>query len=90
MKIHAPVPRRMMLPWLAVAALLLLVICLAPMLLRHDTMVQIRVSHAGGPLPDGFHLYQQLTAKSIRIKSIKPAGDALIINFENEVQSPAA
>lgn len=89
MKLHAAVPRRM-LPWLAVAALLLLAIGLAPTLLRHDTVVQIRVSHAGGPLPDGFYLYQQLTAKGIRIKSITPAGDALIIHFENEEQSLAA
>lgn len=89
MKMYGPIPRRM-LPWLTVAALLLLVLCLTPTLLRHESVVQIRVSHAGGPLPDGFYLYQQLTAQGIRIKSITPSGDALIIHFENEEQSLAA
>ena len=87
MKMYGPIPRRM-LPWLTVAALLLLALCLTP--LRHESVVQIRVSHAGGPLPDGFYLYQQLTAQGIRIKSITPSGDALIIHFENEEQSLAA
>lgn len=82
-------PRRM-LPWLAVTLLVVIALCVTPSLLRHDTVVQIRVSHSGAPLPDGFYLYQQLTAQGIRIKSITPAGDSLVIHFDNEEQSIAA
>ncbi len=75
---------------MVIATLLLLVICITPTLLRHESVVQIRVSHACGPLPDGFYIYQQLTAQGIRIKSMTPSGDALIIHFESEEQSLAA
>ncbi|MFH8135319.1 EnvZ/OmpR regulon moderator MzrA [Pantoea osteomyelitidis] len=82
-------PKRL-LPWLAGGVLLLLVITLTPTMLRHETAVKIRVAHAGTPLPDGFYLYQQLTAQGIRIKSITPAGNALIIHFDSEEQGLAA
>lgn len=78
------------LPWLVGGAFALIALSLVPTLMRHETVVQIRVSHAGAPLPDGFYLYQQLTAQGIRIKSITPSGDALVIHFDSEEQSLAA
>jgi hypothetical protein len=83
------IPRRL-LPWLLGGALALLALTLAPALLNHDTVVKIRVAHNGTALPDGFYLYQQLSAQGVRIKSITPSGDALVIHFENEEQSLAA
>ncbi|MCZ4060136.1 EnvZ/OmpR regulon moderator MzrA [Pantoea sp. LMR881] len=89
MKWLQAIPKRW-LPWLIGGAFALLALTLTPTLMRHDTVVQIRVSHAGAPMPDGFYLYQQLTAQGIRIKSITPSGDALVIHFESEEQSLAA
>ncbi|MBS0881031.1 EnvZ/OmpR regulon moderator MzrA [Pantoea sp. JGM49] len=82
-------PRRFV-PWALGAALALLAVIFVPSMLQHDTVVQIRVAHNGTNLPDGFYLYQQLSAQGVRIKSITPAGDALLIHFENEEQSLAA
>ncbi|MBD9643706.1 MULTISPECIES: EnvZ/OmpR regulon moderator MzrA [Pantoea] len=82
-------PRRF-LPWALGGALALLAICFVPTLMQHETVVQIRVANSGTNLPDGFYLYQQLSAQGVRIKSITPSGDALVIHFENEEQSLAA
>ncbi|MDF2786478.1 MAG: modulator protein [Pantoea eucrina] len=81
---------RPLLPWLCGCILLLLAAGAAPLLWQHETVVQIRVAHSGTNLPDGFYLYQQLSAQGVRIKSITPAGDALVIHFEDEEQSLAA
>jgi len=89
MKLLQAIPKRW-LPWLAAGLFALITLCVAPTLIQHETVVQIRVSHAGATLPDGFYLYQQLSAQGIRIKSITPAGDALIIHFDSEEQSLAA
>lgn len=89
MKRLRSVPKRW-LPWLIGGAFVLMAISMLPRLMHHENVVQIRVSHAGAPMPDGFYLYQQLSAQGIRIKSITPAGDALIIHFDNEEQSLAA
>ena len=82
-------PRRF-LPWAVAGALALLAVIIVPSLMQHDTVVKIRVAHSGTNLPDGFYLYQQLSAQGVRIKSITPSGDALVIHFENEEQSLAA
>ncbi|MDZ7277192.1 EnvZ/OmpR regulon moderator MzrA [Pantoea eucrina] len=85
--------RRMPKRWLAWAvagALALLAVVIVPNLLQHETVIKIRVAHSGSNLPDGFYLYQQLSAQGVRIKSITPSGDALVIHFENEEQSLAA
>lgn len=82
-------PRRL-LPWLCAGVLALLAIGIVPKLMQHETVVRIRVAHSGTNLPDGFYLYQQLSAQGVRIKSITSAGDALVIHFENEEQSLAA
>ena len=82
-------PRRFV-PWALGAVLALLAIGIVPKLMQHETVVKIRVAHSGTNLPDGFYLYQQLSAQGVRIKSITPAGDALVIHFENEEQSLAA
>lgn len=82
-------PRRY-LPWALGGALALLAVCFIPAMMQHETVVQIRVSNNSTNLPDGFYLYQQLSAQGVRIKSITPSGDALVIHFENEEQSIAA
>ncbi|WP_312239460.1 EnvZ/OmpR regulon moderator MzrA [Pantoea sp.] len=89
MKLPHWLPKRFA-PWLIGGMLVLLTVILTPTMLRHETAVKIRVAHAGTPLPDGFYLYQQLTAQGIRIKSITPAGNALVIHFDSEEQSLAA
>ena len=89
MKILTRIPRRL-LPWLLGGVLALVAVSFAPTLLNHETVVKIRVANSGTPLPDGFYLYQQLSAQGVRIKSITPAGDALVIHFEHEEQSLAA
>ncbi|WP_130831967.1 EnvZ/OmpR regulon moderator MzrA [[Erwinia] mediterraneensis] len=89
MKLPQWLPKRL-LTWLLGGVLLLLTLVLTPSWLRHDTAVQIRVAHGSTPLPDGFYLYQQLTAQGIRIKSITPAGNTLVIHFDSEEQSLAA
>ncbi len=81
---------RRLLPWLCGGALLLLAAGVAPLLWQHESVVQIRVVHSGTNLPDGFYLYQQLSAQGVRIKSITSADDALVIHFDNEEQSLAA
>lgn len=88
MPFHGSMPRRM-LPWFLLVIALLAVAALTPLLLHRETPVNIRVTHTD-TLPDGFYLYQQLTAQGIRIKSITPADNALIINLEDEEQSAAA
>lgn len=89
MKLLQAIPGRWI-PWLIAGALALGAISMIPPLMKHETVVQIRVSHAGATLPDGFYLYQQLSAQGIRIKSITPSGDALVIHFDSEEQSLAA
>lgn len=82
-------PRRF-LPWTLAGALALLALIFAPSLLQHETEVQIRIAHSGTNLPDGFYLYQQLAAQGVRIKSITPADDAMVIHFDDEEQCLAA
>ncbi|NIF21379.1 EnvZ/OmpR regulon moderator MzrA [Candidatus Pantoea multigeneris] len=75
---------------LAAGVLALLMACILPGMLQHDSVLQIRVAQAGAPLPDGFFVYQQLTAQGIHIKSITPADDALVIHFDSDAQNQAA
>ncbi len=80
-----------LLPFVVVVALIILAtIRLMPGLSVDDPVVRIVVTHKGMSLPDGFFLYQQLTARGITIKSITPDQDSLVIHLENEEQQLAA
>lgn len=85
-------------PYLSTRVLCILVLCLSalmmvaflPSLFRNETALQIRVSRQGTTLPDGFYVWQRLNAEGIRIKSITPDNDSLVIRFDTEEQSIAA
>jgi len=55
-----------------------------------DAMVKINVTDHGLSLPDGFFLYQHLSAEGITIKSITSGSDSLIISFNSVEDSHAA
>lgn len=55
-----------------------------------DAMVKINVTDHGLSLPDGFFLYQHLSAEGITIKSITSGSDSLIISFNSIDDSHAA
>lgn len=81
-------------PWLGLLAAslltLTLVVTLLPALFRSEAALQIRTLRQGNSLPDGFYVYQSLTAQGIRIKSITPDHDSLVIRFDSQEQSDAA
>lgn len=81
-------------PWLGLLAATLLtltlVVTLLPALFRSEVALQIRTLRQGNTLPDGFYVYQNLNAQGIRIKSITPDRDSLVIRFESQEQSDAA
>lgn len=68
----------------------LMMVAFLPGIFRDDTALQIRVSRQGTSLPDGFYVYQRLNAEGIRIKSITPDNDSLVIRFDTQEQSTAA
>lgn len=80
--------------WLGLLAASLLtvtlMVTLLPALFRSEASLQIRTLRQGNSLPDGFYVYQSLSAQGIHIKSITPDRDALIIKFESQEQSDAA
>ena len=80
-----------LLPCVVVIALVVMAtLRLMPDLTVNDPVVRIVVAHKGVSLPDGFFLYQQLTARGVTIKSITPGPDSLIIHLENQEQQLAA
>ncbi|QHM72514.1 EnvZ/OmpR regulon moderator MzrA [Mixta intestinalis] len=81
---------RQPLRWLLAGLLAIVVFALLPALFRHENALQIRVTHQGVTLPDGFYVWQQLNALGIQVKSITPAQDSLVLRFESEEQSQAA
>ncbi|TKI06939.1 EnvZ/OmpR regulon moderator MzrA [Martelella alba] len=84
---HNPLPWRL---GLAAAAVLLVAAIAALALLRKETALQITLAGDQGSLPDGFYLYQRLDERGIRIKSITPAKDGMVILLESPDQAPAA
>ncbi|WP_371328498.1 EnvZ/OmpR regulon moderator MzrA [Pantoea sp. 1.19] len=78
------------LPWLLCGVLMLLAATFLPALFRDETALQIRAAHQGLSLPDGFFVYQRLSAQGIRIKSITPGSDALLVTLESQDQRAAA
>ena len=55
-----------------------------------EAIVKINVTNHGLSLPDGFFLYQHLSAEGITIKSITSDSDSLIISFNSIEDSHAA
>ncbi|SRR5471030_402239 len=52
--------------------------------------LQIRPARAGLTLPDGFFVYQSLNERGIRIKSITPLQDGLIVQLDSTEQRQQA
>ncbi|MEA9390388.1 EnvZ/OmpR regulon moderator MzrA [Acerihabitans sp. TG2] len=75
---------------LLVTACLLTLTLLLPVMLNHDTSLEITLANERGALPDGFYIYQSLDERGIRIKSITPAKDSLVILLESPEQALAA
>jgi hypothetical protein len=53
---------------------------------NHDNALQIRPTRPGQTLPDGFFVYQRLDQQGIRIKSITPEEDTLVVRLESPDQ----
>lgn len=83
-------PQQRFFPWLVLAVVALTGLAIIPALFSQDSALQIRASHQGASLPDGFYVYQTLSAQGIHIKSITPEQDSLVIRFDSQEQSYAA
>ncbi|MEY8711712.1 hypothetical protein A9B99_14550 [Mangrovibacter phragmitis] len=57
---------------------------------KPDTTLEIRPAQAGATIPDGFFVWHHLDANGIRVKSITPDNNKLVIKFDSNVQSEAA
>lgn len=79
-----------LIPLVALATLALLALAFMPALFRNESALQIRASRQGISLPDGFYVYQTLSAQGIHIKSITPEQNSLVIKFDSLEQSDAA
>ncbi|WP_410013389.1 EnvZ/OmpR regulon moderator MzrA [Sodalis sp. C49] len=75
---------------LVATASLLVLILLLPALMTKETALEITLASERGSLPDGFYIYQRLDERGIRIKSITPARDSLIILLDTPEQALAA
>ncbi|EEP90279.1 hypothetical protein ykris0001_24980 [Yersinia kristensenii ATCC 33638] len=71
-------------------ALLLAALLFTPMILRTESALKIRPNQQGLSLPDGFYLYQHLDQRGIRIKSITPENDSLVVSLESPEQQKEA
>lgn len=67
-------------------AFLALASVLVPYMMRTESELHIRVAQQGLALPDGFYLYQRLDEQGIRIKSITPERDAMVIRLDSPEQ----
>ncbi|QPT13269.1 EnvZ/OmpR regulon moderator MzrA [Serratia rubidaea] len=67
-------------------ALLALSVFFLPAMVRTETELRISSTQQGLSLPDGFYVYQRLDARGIRIKSITPEGDGLVIRLDSPQQ----
>ena len=81
--------------YLVAAILLLVVLAVGVFASQHtwqspEAVVKINVTNHGVSLPDGFFLYQHLSAEGITIKSITSGSDSLIISFNSIEESHAA
>lgn len=72
---------------MAVAAMLGLALSRMP---AQANALQIRPVRAGISLPDGFYVYQNLSQRGIRINSITPFNDGLIVQLDSVEQRKLA
>lgn len=79
-----------LLAMVALGLFALALVMVLPALFRSETALQIRASHHGTVLPDGFYVYQRLNAEGIHIKSITPDNNSLVIKFDSLEESTAA
>lgn len=66
--------------------LLVLATLLVPYILSTESELRIHATQHGLSLPDGFYVYQRLDERGIRIKSITPEGNALVIRLDSPEQ----
>ncbi|EKN3716146.1 TPA: EnvZ/OmpR regulon moderator MzrA [Yersinia enterocolitica] len=75
---------------LPVTVLLLAALLFTPIIMRTESELKIRPNQQGLSLPDGFSLYQHLDQRGIRIKSITPENDSLVVSLESPEQQQEA
>ncbi|EKN4873445.1 EnvZ/OmpR regulon moderator MzrA [Yersinia enterocolitica] len=75
---------------LPVTVLLLAALLFTPIIMRTESTLKIRPNQQGLSLPDGFSLYQHLDQRGIRIKSITPENDSLVVSLESPEQQQEA
>lgn len=75
---------------LAVTALLFALVLLMPALMPQETALEISLAGERGSLPDGFYIYQSLNERGIKIKSITPSKDSLVVMLDSSEQALAA
>ncbi|HHL2565321.1 TPA: EnvZ/OmpR regulon moderator MzrA [Yersinia enterocolitica] len=75
---------------LPVTTLLLAALLFTPIIMRTESALKIRPNQQGLSLPDGFSLYQHLDQRGIRIKSITPENDSLVVSLESPEQQQEA
>ncbi|AJJ09311.1 hypothetical protein CH64_2142 [Yersinia rohdei] len=75
---------------LPVTVLLLVALLFTPMIMRTESALKIRPNQQGLSLPDGFYLYQHLDQRGIRIKSITPENNSLVVSLESPEQQKEA
>ncbi|ELI8281109.1 EnvZ/OmpR regulon moderator MzrA [Yersinia enterocolitica] len=75
---------------LPVTVLLLAALLFTPIIMRTENALKIRPNQQGLSLPDGFSLYQHLDQRGIRIKSITPENDSLVVSLESPEQQQEA
>ncbi|AOF16728.1 modulator protein [Yersinia enterocolitica] len=73
-----------------VTTLLLAALLFTPIIMRTESALKIRPNQQGLSLPDGFSLYQHLDQRGIRIKSITPENDSLVVSLESPEQQQEA
>lgn len=57
---------------------------------QNTNALQIRPVRSGVSLPDGFYVYQSLNQRGIRIQSITPVEDGLIVELDSREQREMA
>ncbi|EEQ02591.1 hypothetical protein yrohd0001_14910 [Yersinia rohdei ATCC 43380] len=70
--------------------MLLVALLFTPMIMRTESALKIRPNQQGLSLPDGFYLYQHLDQRGIRIKSITPENNSLVVSLESPEQQKEA
>ncbi|AJJ61736.1 EnvZ/OmpR regulon moderator MzrA [Yersinia aldovae] len=72
------------------AAFLLVALLFTPLIMCTESALKIRPNQQGLSLPDGFYLYQHLDQRGIRIKSITPENESLVVSLESPEQQQKA